>query len=51
MKLDITVVRKPIDGTLLLSCVYNQHLVRRAYYGYTKREALRLFRAYLKKQT
>jgi hypothetical protein len=36
------------NGGLVLSAVVGGYLVSRQYYGYTKREALKLFRSELK---
>jgi hypothetical protein len=41
---DVTVTRAR-NGALILSTTVNGYLVTRAYYDYTRRESLRMFRA------
>lgn len=38
-------VERNINGSYSISDVIDGHLVTRTYYGYSKREAIRLFRA------
>lgn len=39
---DLTVQRN-LNGSLAVSTIYRDHLVTRVYYGYSQREAKRLF--------
>ena len=39
------------EGAWVLSDIIGGYLVSKAYYGYTKREATTLFRAYCKEKT
>jgi len=42
--------RKTFQGAWALSTVAGGYLISRQYFGYTKREAIALFRAYVAKQ-
>lgn len=46
----ITAIRIPHSGGWKLSAVVNATLIQYVYYGYTKREAMRLFRAKIKQR-
>lgn len=48
MSQQITVERVQHSGALVLSCIVGGYLLSRTYYGHTKRDALRLFRAELR---
>lgn len=39
----MTIIKKQ-DGGILISDIINGHLINRMYYGYTKREAAKLFK-------
>lgn len=41
----MTVFKIPHNGAIRVSDILNGHLVQRVYYGYTKAEAVRKFRA------
>lgn len=45
---DITITRHPVSGAWLVSAIVGEgagaYLLRRTYIGYTKQEAIRLFR-------
>jgi hypothetical protein len=43
-------VEKQLNGSLLVYTVHKGRLVRMVYYGYTKREAVKLFREHLKSE-
>jgi hypothetical protein len=47
MKLDITIERIKHSGALLLTTIHNGRFRKRTYYGYSQREAKRLFREYV----
>lgn len=47
-KIEISVEKK-YDGSYEVSSVYNGHLVHEHYYGYSKKDAIRRFRARLSK--
>ena len=40
---DIRAERHPVNGSWLVSAMVNDYLVRRSYYGYTKKEAVAEF--------
>ena len=46
MKLHIT-IEKSIYGSLTLSTVINDRYYHKQYYGYTKREAIKLFKEFI----
>ncbi len=41
-------VTRNLNGSLTLSTIAAGHLVQQTYYGYTKREAQRLFRTHIR---
>lgn len=44
MKTPITITKHPVTGQLILSAMIDGHLVQRTYMGYTRREAIALFK-------
>ena len=44
-RVTVTTERDPIRGTWKCSAIVKGHLAQMTYYGYTKREAIALFRA------
>lgn len=40
----MSVYRHPVHGAWIVSAIVGGYFVERAYYGYTKKEAVRLFR-------
>lgn len=40
----MTITKHPVNGSLECSDIIDNQLVRRTYYGYTRREARQLFR-------
>lgn len=40
----MSATKHPVNGAWIVSDIINGYLVTRRYYGYTKREALQLFR-------
>lgn len=49
--MDISYEKAAGSGAWILSALHGGYYEHRTYYGYTKREATRLFRDYLKGQT
>ena len=41
---DIHAERHPVNGSWSVSAIINDYLVRRSYYGYTKKEAIAEFK-------
>lgn len=46
----MTAYKNKITGSWIISDIVGGCYYTRAYYGYTKRDALRLFRAYVKEE-
>ena len=46
----MTAYRNQVNGSWIISDIVGGCYYKRAYYGYTKRDALRLFRAYVKEE-
>lgn len=49
MKISEPLVTKNIHGAYVVSTIINNHFVSRSYMGYTKREAVRLFKSEVRK--
>ena len=49
MRFDLIAVKVFPSGAWLISTIYNNVRYQQQYIGYTKREALRLFREYMRK--
>jgi len=46
--MDITIEKKSINGSLILSTIKNDRLIKRVYYYYTTAQAKKLFKKELK---
>jgi hypothetical protein len=44
----VSVYRHPVHGAWIISAIVGGYFVEQAYYGYTKREAMKLFRERIK---
>ncbi len=42
------IIEKNREGAYVISDIVSGYLVTRSYYGYTKRESVRLFRTYIR---
>jgi hypothetical protein len=40
---EASATRNPVNGSILVSAIIGNYWVKRVYYGYTKREAIRMF--------
>jgi len=47
---DVSVNRNPINGSVVVSAIVDGFVESIAYYGYNKRDAMRLFRANIKRR-
>jgi hypothetical protein len=47
---DVSVNRNPINGSIVVSAVIDGFVEATAYYGYNKRDAMRQFRAMIKRR-
>jgi hypothetical protein len=47
----MTAERNQVNGSWIISDIVGGRYYVRSYYGYTKRDALRLFRAYVKEES
>ena len=47
-RLVVTIGRDPVYGAWVCSAIVGTQRVHQRYYGYTKREAVRLFRAFIR---
>ena len=47
---DVSVNRNPINGSIVVSAIVDGFIESIAYYGYSKRDAMRLFRANIRRR-
>lgn len=45
---DVMTVQRLLNGAWSISAIINGHLFTRTYYGYTKREAVEMFKGFLR---